>query len=85
MFATLCDTTFRACEVFRERKNRRKREKVVEAASGELLVWVKERPVEGKANEAVIAALAKYFGCAKSMISIRSGHASRVKRVEILS
>lgn len=62
-----------------------KEKKVVEAASGELLVWVKERPVEGKANEAVIAALAKYFGCAKSMISIRSGHASRVKRVEILS
>lgn len=46
-------------------------------------VAVKERPVEGRANEAVIAALAKHFRCAKSRIEIVSGHGSRNKIVDI--
>mgnify|MGYP001611346867 CR=1 FL=1 len=60
-----------------------KEKKVVEAASGELLVWVKDRPVEGKANEAVIRALADHFGCAKSQVTIHSGHTSKHKIVDI--
>ena len=37
-------------------------------------------PVDGKANKAVIAFLAKFFGIAKSELSITSGHQSRRKR-----
>lgn len=46
-------------------------------------IAVKERPVEGRANEAVIAALAKHFGCAKSCVKIKSGLGSKMKIVEI--
>lgn len=41
-------------------------------------------PEDGKANEAVIAILAKYFGVKKSAINILSGEVSRLKIVEII-
>jgi len=40
-------------------------------------------PVDGKANEALIALVAKHFGCAKSMVTIRSGGASKRKLLAI--
>ena len=46
-------------------------------------VWVKEPPIEGRANEAVERALADYFGVAKSKVNIVSGQTSRKKVVEI--
>lgn len=46
-------------------------------------VWVKELAKEGKANEAVIKALAKYFGVSKSSISIISGATTKQKIVEV--
>lgn len=39
---------------------------------------------EGKANEALIAALAAHFGVAQSRVLIISGHAARRKIVEVL-
>ncbi len=57
---------------------------LVEAApDGELTVWVKERAVDGAANEGVVAALADHFGVRKRDVRILSGHTSRLKRVEI--
>jgi uncharacterized protein (TIGR00251 family) len=47
------------------------------------LVRVKEPAREGKANVAVIKALAGYFGVAKSQVSILSGFTSRNKTIEI--
>lgn len=47
-------------------------------------VSVKARPIEGKANEAVIAVLAEYFDVSKSRIDIVSGHTSKIKCFEIL-
>ncbi|MBI4993391.1 DUF167 domain-containing protein [Candidatus Wolfebacteria bacterium] len=47
-------------------------------------VWVKEPAKEGKANEAVIRALAKYFGVPKSAVNIISGAASKQKIIEII-
>lgn len=46
-------------------------------------VFVKETPIEGRANEAVIRILAKYFGVSKSQIKIVSGLKSRQKVIEI--
>ena len=37
-------------------------------------------PVDGKANNAVIAFLAKFFGLAKSRVSLKSGRQSRHKQ-----
>ena len=51
--------------------------------AGELTVFIKERAVDGAANEGLIAALAKHFGVSKSKISIESGFTSRIKRVQI--
>lgn len=40
-------------------------------------------PVDGKANEALIAYLAKTLGVAKSQVELVSGQSSRAKRVRI--
>jgi len=52
---------------------------------GELVVYVRERAMDGKANEAVIKLLAKHFGVAKSKIQFTLGHTSRTKTIHITS
>jgi uncharacterized protein (TIGR00251 family) len=44
---------------------------------------VKAPPVDGKANEALIALVATHFGVRKAQVSIKSGASSRLKRVSI--
>lgn len=44
---------------------------------------VKAPPVDGKANEALIALVAAHFGVRKAQVSIRSGASSRLKLVSI--
>ena len=46
-------------------------------------VWVKEPPVENKANQAVIRVLADYFKVPKSQISILAGLKSKQKVIQI--
>ncbi len=60
-----------------------KLEKIEKDPLGGYVVWVRERPTEGRANEAVIKALAGHFGVAPSMIRIVSGHASKKKIVDV--
>jgi len=55
---------------------------VLETEDG-LIVHVKERAVDGAANEALIALLAKHFGVRKMDVSIKSGHTSKRKIVNI--
>ncbi|MCW1888194.1 MAG: DUF167 domain-containing protein [Candidatus Moranbacteria bacterium] len=47
-------------------------------------VAVKASPVEGKANQALIKLLAKYFGVAKSLVVLKSGDSSKQKAFEII-
>jgi uncharacterized protein len=47
-------------------------------------VSVQAEPVQGKANSAVIQALADYFDIAKSRVVILRGQTSREKIIEIL-
>ncbi|MEY4676136.1 MAG: hypothetical protein RLZZ470_643 [Pseudomonadota bacterium] len=54
-----------------------------QAEDGSWLAQIKSLPVDGKANEELIALVAKQFGCAKSRVSIKSGAASKIKRVLI--
>jgi uncharacterized protein (TIGR00251 family) len=44
---------------------------------------VKSPPVDGKANEELIALVAKHFGCRKSEVSIKSGGSGRTKLVQL--
>ena len=46
-------------------------------------VRVKEKAIEGRANEAVIKALGEYFGVPKSRITVVKGLKSRNKVVDL--
>lgn len=50
----------------------------------ELTVWVREAPEDGKANEAVVRAVAEHFDVAPSRVKIVRGASGRKKAVEIL-
>jgi uncharacterized protein (TIGR00251 family) len=56
---------------------------LTQAEDGSWLAHIKSLPVDGKANEELIALVAKQFACAKSKVSIKSGAASKTKRVLI--
>lgn len=53
------------------------------APDGSLVVWLKSPPVEGRANQELIARLAEHYGVARAQVRIRSGQTSRNKLVEI--
>lgn len=48
-----------------------------------LHVYVSEPPLEGKANQAVIKALARHFGAKQNMVLLVSGDKSKQKVFEI--
>jgi uncharacterized protein (TIGR00251 family) len=50
---------------------------------GTWLAQLKSSPVDGKANEELIALVAKYFKRPKSDVSIKSGASSRTKLIQI--
>lgn len=50
---------------------------------GTWFAQIKSPPVDGKANEELIALVAKYFKRTKSEVSIKSGGSSRTKLVLI--
>jgi len=50
---------------------------------GTWLAQIKSPPVDGKANEELIALVAKHFKCHKSDVSIKTGGSSRVKLIRI--
>ena len=62
-----------------------KKEEVVSAGEALFRVSVKERAVEGKANEAVRYALAEYFKVSRSKVRFLSGLKSKTKKFEILA
>ncbi len=55
----------------------------ITAADGMLVVAVRERAVDGRANEAVIAAVAARFGVAPSRVTIERGAGARVKQLAV--
>jgi uncharacterized protein (TIGR00251 family) len=52
---------------------------------GTWLAQIKSPPVDGKANEELIALVAKHFDCRKSDVTIKTGASGRVKFVQIES
>lgn len=46
---------------------------------------LKAAPVDGKANQELIALVAQHFGCAKAAVSIKTGASGRRKRLVIAS
>lgn len=56
---------------------------LVGISNGRLRIRVTAAPVDGAANQRMIAMLAKEFGVAKSMVSLLAGAGNRDKRVAI--
>jgi uncharacterized protein (TIGR00251 family) len=55
-------------------------EKINKISEDEYEVWIKEKPIDGKANEELVKILKKYF---KKQVEIVKGFKSREKIVEI--
>lgn len=62
--------------------NSRHRHEVVKTSSG-FTIYVKEPPIEDRANQAAIALLAKYFNVPKSRVRLVRGATSKQKVFEI--
>jgi uncharacterized protein (TIGR00251 family) len=56
---------------------------LMEGADGIWQARLKAPPVDGKANQELIALIAEHFACAKSQVEIRSGASARLKLVRI--
>ena len=60
-----------------------KKEKIYVGDSGEVIVAISKRPVQGLANQAVIKYLGKKLGLAPSYLEIKSGAKSKFKVLRI--
>ena len=56
---------------------------LVVASGDELVVYLREKPIEGQANAALIKLLASHFHIPKTLIQIKSGTHGRKKLVQI--
>jgi uncharacterized protein (TIGR00251 family) len=64
-------------------KPRARTSRLTPGEDGVWLAELKSPPVEGKANEELVALVARHFGRPKSAVSIKSGASGRTKRVRI--
>ncbi|MFH0771322.1 MAG: DUF167 domain-containing protein [Candidatus Omnitrophota bacterium] len=60
-----------------------KQERVEKIDETNYFVWVREKPVEGKANQAVMELLAEYFDIAKSKIILLKGQTAKNKVFDV--
>ncbi len=64
-------------------KTNARQEKIVKVDDSHLTVAVKSLPQDGKANEAIREALAKYFDIAPSRVVLHSGFTNKNKVFDI--
>jgi len=64
-------------------KSNAKQVKVEKTGQNCLVVWVKTRPIEGKANQEVIKTLAEYFDVPQSAVNLVKGRTSKEKLFSI--
>ena len=62
---------------------RASRDDIQQLLDGSFKVWVKEAPIKGQANQAVVELLADHFGVSKSAVKLVSGFSSRTKIFEV--
>ena len=71
-------------KIFVKARPSAKEKKVKKISETNFVVWVKEPPIKGKANKAIVKALAEYFDAPLSQIILISGSSSRQKIFKIL-
>ena len=70
-------------KIFVKAKPKARKNKIEKIDDSNFIVSVKEPPIQGKANEAIIKSLAKYFNVVKSDIEIICGHKTKEKIIII--
>lgn len=70
-------------KIYVKAKPRSKKEYVKKIDDTNYIVSIKEPPVSGQANKAIIRSLAEYFNKPPSQINITSGEKSKQKTVEV--
>jgi uncharacterized protein (TIGR00251 family) len=70
-------------KIFVKTKPKSKKEYIKKIDQNHFIVAVKEIPEKGKANEAIVSAVADYFKKSTSSIKIISGKKSKLKTIEI--
>ena len=66
-------------------KTNAKKESVEKLSDKEFIVFVKEPPVDGRANWAICRIVADYFGISPSRVNVISGQSAKNKIVEIIN
>ena len=56
---------------------------LVQAPDGTWMAKLKSAPVDGKANEELVALVAHQFKCPRSAVSIKAGASGRMKWVKV--
>ncbi len=56
---------------------------LVQQADGTWLASLKALPIEGRANEELVALIAAHFRRRKSQVRVKTGVTGRIKRVEV--
>lgn len=56
---------------------------VVNEGEAGLVVYVREKAIDGKANDGVISALADYLSVPRTRVSVVRGHSARIKQIDI--
>ena len=64
-------------------KPRARASSLTQSADGTWLAKLKSPPVDGKANEELVALVAEHFGCRKADVSIKSGASGRMKLITV--
>jgi uncharacterized protein len=64
-------------------KPRTKVSELYQVADGTWIAKLKASPVNGRANEELVALVAEKFHCTKSAVTIKAGAASRTKLVKV--
>lgn len=70
-------------KIFVKAKPNANEEKIEKIDESNFSISVKEPPVQGRANAAIISALAEYFKISKSQVRLISGFSSKQKIFEI--
>lgn len=80
----LGEATSNGMRIFIKAKPGAREEKVEKVDEVNFVVSVKEPPIKGRANMAIIKALAEYFKVAVGRVKIVSGWTSKQKTIEII-
>ncbi len=70
-------------KIFIKAKPGAREQKIEQTDEAHFTISVKEPPVQGRANQAIVTALAEYFSVGHDQVRIISGYTSRNKTIEI--